>query len=343
MGDFQVSPLTCRSRTVSAVVSARSGRFSWSSEASTKPEKKRAWSAVVTLGKKAVKKLFGRGTKKVAEQRVFSSWNLSRIRLTSKSKDLSQSSPEEEQCSLYTDRLRSGESEVRSIEREAISSDPATEASQSETATLSSSISSFTLQTPSSNSTSPTHQTTPYARVALSKGLSRIRYQTFAMEQPRVSRFLDPSSAVAAITKHKAEAIRLAREQGAAVREMCRRAKTEPPPYEFEELIGKGAYGRVYKGHQLPSRQVVALKVLDIDSLDYKSVRDFRDESIKDFIHEAKATRSLSPSGYLSPSASLGVFRFNCLPICIRSRRFAFGGFPVAISNSVHPYAQTSI
>ncbi|KAL3461583.1 hypothetical protein BJX64DRAFT_154644 [Aspergillus heterothallicus] len=117
------------------------------------------------------------------------------------------------------------------------------------------------------------------------------------MDPPRVSRFLDPTSAVAAITKHKAEAIKLAREQGTAVREMCRRAKTETPPYEFEELIGKGAYGRVYKGHQLPSRQVVAIKVLDIDSLDYKSVRDFKDESIKDFIHETKVMKQVKDSG----------------------------------------------
>ncbi|KAL2852013.1 hypothetical protein BJY01DRAFT_104713 [Aspergillus pseudoustus] len=117
------------------------------------------------------------------------------------------------------------------------------------------------------------------------------------MDYPRVSRFLDPTSAVAAITKHKAEAIKLAREQGAAVREMCRRAKSETPPYEFEELIGKGAYGRVYKGHQLPSRQVVAIKVLDIDSLDYKSVRDFKDESIKDFIHETKVMKQVKDAG----------------------------------------------
>lgn len=68
------------------------------------------------------------------------------------------------------------------------------------------------------------------------------------MEPFRGSRFLDPLSAVASLTKQKAEAIRLAREQDAAVRAMCRRAKTEVPPYEFEELIGKGAYGRVYKG-----------------------------------------------------------------------------------------------
>ncbi|KAI9376056.1 kinase-like domain-containing protein [Aspergillus egyptiacus] len=117
------------------------------------------------------------------------------------------------------------------------------------------------------------------------------------METSRGSHLLDPTSAMAAITKHKAEAIRLAREQGAAVREMCRRAKTETPPYEFEELIGKGAYGRVYKGHQLPSRQVVAIKVLDIDSLDYKSVRDFKDESIKDFIHETKVMKQVKDAG----------------------------------------------
>ncbi|KAL2861105.1 putative serine/threonine protein kinase [Aspergillus lucknowensis] len=117
------------------------------------------------------------------------------------------------------------------------------------------------------------------------------------MDPPRASHFLDPSSAMAAVTKHKAEAIRLAREQGAAVREMCRRAKTETPPYEFEELIGKGAYGRVYKGHQLPSREVVAIKVLDIDSLDYKSGRDFKDESIKDFIHETKVMKQVKDSG----------------------------------------------
>lgn len=102
---------------------------------------------------------------------------------------------------------------------------------------------------------------------------------------------------MAAITRHKAEAIKLAREQGTAVKEMCRRAKSEVPPYEFEELIGKGAYGRVYKGHETPSGRPVAIKVLDIDSLDYKSLRDFRDESIKDFIHETKVMKQVKDSG----------------------------------------------
>ncbi|EEH11086.1 polarity-defective 6 [Histoplasma capsulatum G186AR] len=111
------------------------------------------------------------------------------------------------------------------------------------------------------------------------------------------SRHLDPSSAMVALTKQKAEAMRLAREQGAAVMEMCRRAKTEMPPYQFEELIGKGAYGRVYKGRQLPSQKSVAIKVLEIDSLDYKTVQDFRDESIKDFIRETKIMQQAKDAG----------------------------------------------
>ncbi|KKZ60083.1 hypothetical protein EMCG_00774 [[Emmonsia] crescens] len=111
------------------------------------------------------------------------------------------------------------------------------------------------------------------------------------------SRHLDPSSAMVALTKQKAEAMRLAREQGAAVKEMCRRAKTDMPPYQFEELIGKGAYGRVYKGRQLPTQKPVAIKVLEIDTLDYKTVRDFRDESIKDFIRETNIMKQVKDAG----------------------------------------------
>ncbi|PGH09306.1 STE/STE20/YSK protein kinase [Blastomyces parvus] len=111
------------------------------------------------------------------------------------------------------------------------------------------------------------------------------------------SRHLDPSSAMVALTKQKADAMRLAREQGAAVKEMCRRAKTEMPPYQFEELIGKGAYGRVYKGRQLSTQKLVAIKVLEIDTLDYKTVRDFRDESIKDFIRETNIMKQVKDAG----------------------------------------------
>ena len=111
----------------------------------------------------------------------------------------------------------------------------------------------------------------------------------------RVSMLANPM--LAAVTKHKAEAMKLAREQGAAVKEMCRRNKKDPPPYEFDELIGKGAYGRVYKGRHVPTRRLVAIKVMEIDSVDYTTLRDFRDESIKDFIHETKVLTQVKDAG----------------------------------------------
>jgi serine/threonine protein kinase len=36
---------------------------------------------------------------------------------------------------------------------------------------------------------------------------------------------------------------------------------------------------------------------MDIDTLDYKSVRDFKDESIKDFIHETKVMKQVKDAG----------------------------------------------
>ncbi|EEP76978.1 conserved hypothetical protein [Uncinocarpus reesii 1704] len=104
------------------------------------------------------------------------------------------------------------------------------------------------------------------------------------------SRFLDPSSAMMALTKQKSEAMRLAREQAGAVAEMCRRARTDIPPYTFEELIGKGS-------RQLSTQKLVAIKVMDIDKLDYKTVRDMKDESIKDFIHETKVLQQVKDAG----------------------------------------------
>jgi outer membrane protein TolC len=58
---------------------------------------------------------------------------------------------------------------------------------------------------------------------------------------------LHPDSA-AAMTAHRREAVRLAEEQQKAVAERCKRSNQQLPDYSFEELIGKGSFGRVYKG-----------------------------------------------------------------------------------------------
>ena len=59
---------------------------------------------------------------------------------------------------------------------------------------------------------------------------------------------LRPESA-AALTAHRREAMRLAKQQEKAVAERCKRSNEDPPGYTFDELIGKGSFGRVYKGY----------------------------------------------------------------------------------------------
>ena len=46
----------------------------------------------------------------------------------------------------------------------------------------------------------------------------------------------------------KGRAMQQARDMEALIAERAKRSGEEPPPYDFYELIGKGAYGRVYKG-----------------------------------------------------------------------------------------------
>lgn len=52
----------------------------------------------------------------------------------------------------------------------------------------------------------------------------------------------------AMVTGTKARAIQQAKEMEALVAERAKRSGDEPPQYDFHELIGKGAYGRVFKG-----------------------------------------------------------------------------------------------
>jgi len=58
---------------------------------------------------------------------------------------------------------------------------------------------------------------------------------------------LNPESAVA-MTQHRREAVRMAKSQESVVVEKCKRSGVAAPQYTFDELIGKGSYGRVYKG-----------------------------------------------------------------------------------------------
>ena len=67
------------------------------------------------------------------------------------------------------------------------------------------------------------------------------------MASSSVRMFLDPVSAGDNVSKQKAAAIQIAKEQEKAIHEKLLRNKHSIPKYEFLELIGKGAYGRVFK------------------------------------------------------------------------------------------------
>lgn len=56
------------------------------------------------------------------------------------------------------------------------------------------------------------------------------------------------------------------------VAERAKRSGDEPPPYDFFELIGKGSYGRVYKGKDRMTNGLVAIKIIDIDKVDYEEM-----------------------------------------------------------------------
>ncbi|KAH7076360.1 hypothetical protein BKA63DRAFT_602175 [Paraphoma chrysanthemicola] len=68
----------------------------------------------------------------------------------------------------------------------------------------------------------------------------------------------------------KYRAMQEAKQMEELVAERAKRSgDKEPPPYEFHELIGKGAYGRVYKGKSRITDGLVAIKIIDIDNQDY--------------------------------------------------------------------------
>lgn len=68
------------------------------------------------------------------------------------------------------------------------------------------------------------------------------------------------------------------------------------PPYEFLELIGKGAFGKVYKCLDRQTKNLVAVKIIDIDEQDWSedfSLGDARDATINDFKKEVSILRQL--------------------------------------------------
>ncbi|KAH8725340.1 hypothetical protein GQ44DRAFT_739784 [Phaeosphaeriaceae sp. PMI808] len=71
----------------------------------------------------------------------------------------------------------------------------------------------------------------------------------------------------------KTRAMQEAKQMEELVAERAKRSGDKDiPPYEFYELIGKGAYGRVYKGKSRIHGGLVAIKIIDIDNQDYQEM-----------------------------------------------------------------------
>lgn len=123
------------------------------------------------------------------------------------------------------------------------------------------------------------------------------------------SNYLAPAAAASAvITKQKERTTQIAKEQQAALAARLRKNNLEMPPFEFLELIGKGAFGRVFKANDLKRNKVVALKVVDVDPHDFKVHYLEKDESIQTVLHEIKILTQLRDSNAININLIIDAF-----------------------------------
>ncbi|KAK1781230.1 hypothetical protein QBC45DRAFT_70686 [Copromyces sp. CBS 386.78] len=97
------------------------------------------------------------------------------------------------------------------------------------------------------------------------------------------------------LTTTKKKAIEDAKKMQAVVAEECNKSGKDAPPYQLEELIGKGSFGRVYKATDNKSSAVVAVKIIDIEESDRENPR--LADTYSEFMKETSALKLLSNSG----------------------------------------------
>ncbi|KAL6715757.1 hypothetical protein ACLMJK_006718 [Lecanora helva] len=117
------------------------------------------------------------------------------------------------------------------------------------------------------------------------------------MDESRVPSSLNRLSVQ--LTRGQLKTRQEAKEQEAVIHARLRQAGLPIPPFEFQNYIGKGSYGRVYvaKDMRPGGRGRVAIKVLDIDSVDFGANLKNRDQSFEDFLQELKTLQQLQSYG----------------------------------------------
>ena len=77
--------------------------------------------------------------------------------------------------------------------------------------------------------------------------------------------------------------------------EDCTKSGKDVPQYQLSELIGKGSFGRVYKATSLTTKQLVAIKIIDIDQSD--TIDPKLSDTYSDLLKEINALQLLSDTG----------------------------------------------
>ncbi|KAK4034792.1 hypothetical protein C8A01DRAFT_48885 [Parachaetomium inaequale] len=93
----------------------------------------------------------------------------------------------------------------------------------------------------------------------------------------------------------KQKAIEDAKKMQAIVEEDCNKAGKDVPPYQLQELIGKGNYGRVYKATDVNTKALVAVKIINIEEGD--TLNPKLADTYSEFMHEFSALKMLGESG----------------------------------------------
>ncbi|KAK4240788.1 hypothetical protein C8A03DRAFT_12873 [Achaetomium macrosporum] len=103
----------------------------------------------------------------------------------------------------------------------------------------------------------------------------------------------------------KQKAIDDAKQMQAVVEDECKKAGKEVPPYLLQELIGKGNYGRVYKATDLKTKNVVAVKIINIEEGD--TLNPKLADTYSEFMKEFSTLKLLSDSGAKNINLTLDV------------------------------------
>ena len=107
---------------------------------------------------------------------------------------------------------------------------------------------------------------------------------------------LNPAGRSIADQRDRDRRVKEAHDIAQTIARNAERSGASPPPYEFLELIGKGAYGKVYKCLDKQTNNLVAVKIIDIDEQDWSegfAPGAPRDTTIKDFKQEVSILRQL--------------------------------------------------